>query len=296
MRGPAVVASATLLAGALAAQGQPAPDRRFGVLGSQATGPAAAAILADLGAGSVRFHLTFEGNDPDPTPLLSAGIAVVITFKNRDAANVDTTYGTPSQWPNAGFPCLSHAAYQQAVTAALTPILPLVASGAQVWEQCENEAFNATEKPLFPFWRGADQQYLTQLAAFTEAVRALDSRIRVVLTSFSSETLDAAVNPGDPDNATAVAHIEAFLASADYNVSDLHLYACVESIPSKILFVASRLPSGKPWIATENGGPDPRCATTPGDWASNPQAYEQLEAEQVPQRLGSSVTRPPTAA
>jgi hypothetical protein len=163
-----VLAVLGALAGALPAQGQPTPDRRFGVLGRQATGPSVVAILADLGAGTVRFHFTFEGNDPDPTPLLSAGVAVVITFKNRDAANVDTTYGTPSQWPNAGFPYLSRAAYQHDVTAALTPILPLVASGAQVWAQCENEAFDATEKPGFPFWRGTDQQYLAQLAAFAD--------------------------------------------------------------------------------------------------------------------------------
>jgi hypothetical protein len=116
---------------------------------------------------------------------------VVITFSNADPGNVDTTFGTPQQWPGAGFPFRSRAAYQQRVRETLLPLVPYLDTGRRLYAQAENEIGEAsilTATELngatvdTKYWRGTTDQYLIQVSAFYEAVRAVDPRIVVVPT------------------------------------------------------------------------------------------------------------------
>ncbi|MBI3952207.1 MAG: hypothetical protein HY314_17295 [Acidobacteria bacterium] len=105
-------------------------------------------ILTDLGAGRVRVNGHLDGKKGDVKPVLEAGINLVITFNNADPSNIDTTYGTPAEWIHAGFPFRSKAAYQQRIREELMPLLPYLATGRQVWVQCENEISDASANPM----------------------------------------------------------------------------------------------------------------------------------------------------
>lgn len=259
---------------------------RFGVLagGSVASQPEVVAAITDLGGGWVRVNNHLDGRGPNVKPLLDAGLNLVITFNNSDATNLDTTYGTAAQWPNAGFPFKSRVTYQQDIRNALAAVLPYVQPGRLVWVQCENEVSDASQNPSSRYWRGTLEQYLTQLQAFYEVVRSLSPATGVVLSSFASETLDTTLDPTDPRNGSAIALINKLL-TGPYDAVDLHFYGCVESIPSKAQWIAARLAAGKRWISTENGGPDSRCPATPLTWSQNSAAFEQSQAQQVATRL-----------
>jgi hypothetical protein len=264
------------------------PSSKFGVLASGvAAQPEVAGVLVDLGAAWVRVNAQLGGRDQDLSPLLDAGLNLVITFSHRDPTNVDTTFGTPAEWPNAGFPFRSKEAYQQRVREALAQWLPRRAGGRQIWVQAENEIGDAALNPRARYWRGTTDQYLAQLQAFYEAVKSTDAAIPVVLTSFASESLEAAVDRGAAHHDYAAAHLTRLLAQGHYDAVDLHFYGCVEEIPAKVQWVREHLPAGKRWISTENGGPDPRCRTTPAAWEADPARFEQLQAEQVPARLAA---------
>lgn len=276
-----------LLAGAMFAAESPTPAPcQFGVIvGGKGRVPQLVDILKDLGASCARVNCRLGDRDHDLARFLDAGLDLVVTFNNNDPANLGTTYGTPREWPNAGFPFRSKAAYQQRVRDVLEPLKPFLASGRRVWAQCENECSDAAFNPKSRYWRGTTAQYLAQIQAFREAVKSVDPAIPVVLTSFASESLSAAIEPADRRHLYAAAHLAKLLASPDYDAVDLHFYGGVEDIPAKVDWVKERLPAGKRWISTENGGPDPRCASTPISWRKNPAEFEQLQAKQVAQRL-----------
>jgi hypothetical protein len=84
------------------------------------------------------------------------------------------------------------------------------------------------------------------------------------------------------------ARLTQLLQASQYDAADLHFYGCVGDIAAKAQWVMQRLPQGKRWISTENGGPDCRCPSTPLCWSpANMAAFEQIQAEQVPARLSA---------
>lgn len=264
------------------------PHGRFGVLaGGVSDAARVVPVLQQLHSSWVRVNEHLDGRAPDFTPYLRAGIDLVITFNNADPANVNTTYGSRAQFPGAGFPFQSRERYQRQVREALAPVLPYLRRGRQVWAQCENEITDAGVNPRSRFWRGTLDQYVAQLEAFAEAVHAVEPSIPVVLTSVASRTLDAVIAPSSPVHADATRLVTRLLGAGSYDAADLHFYGCVEDIPAKIAAVQSRLPAGKRWISTENGGPDQRCRTTPAAYSDSASRFEQEQARQVPARLAA---------
>jgi hypothetical protein len=262
------------------------PPRPFGVIaGSEMSYAEALNLISDLGGKWVRINNNLDGKDQNLRMFLDANVNLVITFNNADPTNIETTYGTIAEWPNAGFPFKSKTGYQQRIQDSLTPILSYLPTG-KVWVQCENEASDASVNPNSRYWRGTTDEYLTQLQAFYEVVRSIDPSIPVVLTSFPSETLDAILDPSDPHHSLASAHLTKLL-TGQYDSVDLHFYGCLEDIPPKIQCVKGYMPEGKLWISTENGGPDSRCPSTPISWDQNPTLFEQIQAQQVPARLAA---------
>jgi hypothetical protein len=264
------------------------PSGQFGViLSGSTTYPEVVKVLAAMGAKWVRINNHLNGAGPDARSYLGAGLNVVITFNNTDPTNIDTTYGTLRQWPNSGFPYKSKEAYQLRIRESLSPLLPYLASGRRIWVQCENEVGDASVNPNARFWRGTTGQYLLQLQAFNEAVRSISPSVKLVLTSFPSEGLRAAIDPSNPRHEYATARMTDLLAKGQYDAVDLHFYGCVEDIPLEVQWIKNHMPAGKLWISTENGGPDSRCSTTPITWEKDPARLEQMQAEQVPARLSA---------
>lgn len=262
-------------------------NSHFGVITSGGKRPDIIGYLTDLGASWTRVNIHLDGNDPDLTQFLDAGINIVVTIANRDPSNVDTPYGSLSEWPNAGFPFKSKEAYQDKVRAVLSPLVSYLGHGQQIWVQAENEVSDAGLNPKSKYWRGDTNQYLAQLHVLYEAVKSLNPNIPVVLSSFPSESLDKALDSSDPLHGYAVTHMQRLLTDGQYDAADLHFYGCVEDIPAKVAWIKANMPADKLWISTENGGPDYRCASTPHHWDENPAAYEQKQAEQVAARLNA---------
>ncbi len=260
----------------------------FGVIaGRNASDDQVLPIIKDLGVQTLRVNYRLGDNqNPDLAKLLANGFDLVVMFKNDDPSNSSTTYGTPVQWPSAGFPYVDKARYEQDIQSALRPILPYLAQGRKVYAQSENEVSDASVSPKAKYWRGTTQQYLLQLAAFREAVKALDVRLAVALSGFASSGLDAVVGSG-ASTADAQKFYGKLLAAPEYDVADLHFYGCVGDIAAKASWVKARLRSGTGWISTENGGPDYRCASTSATYDQNPTLYLQTEAQQVPERLSA---------
>jgi hypothetical protein len=265
-----------------------ADSGRFGVIiGGKGLVPNLIEILKDLGVSWVRVNSQLDGHDQDFARYLDAGINMVITFSNMDPANIDTRYGPPKEFPNAGFPFKSKEAYQSRIRDALAPVLPYIAAGRQVWVQCENEIGDAATNPKSRFWRGTADQYLTQLKAFHEVVRSINPSIPVVLSSFPSESLDAVTDPNNPRHNYATKRVTRLLTEGQYDAVDPHFYGCAEDIPSKVKWIKDHMPADKRWITTENSGPDSRCRTTPISWKQDLAKFEQLQAKQVPARLAA---------
>ena len=242
-------------------------------------------LVVNSGASWVRLNLSLNANDQDYTPFLAAGLNVVLTINNRDPSNADTTYGTLQQWTRGGFPYKSRSAYEQRVSETLAPALPYLARGRQVLVQCENEVGDVAVNANGIYWRGTTDQYMAQLSGMAEAVRALSPSLRVVISSFTSDGLDAVLNPADPRYTYSTTRFSRMLTEGVYDFADLHFYGCASTIGAKAQWVTTRLPSGRGWISTENGGPDYTCSTTPLQYSQNPSAFEQSEAAQVPLRL-----------
>ncbi len=281
----AAVLAATFMQGA---GGDERVPRRFGVIVGALPDPARVVpVLQELHTSWVRVNDHLTGRASDVTPYMRAGIDVVITFNNSDPGNVDTSYGSPAQFPAAGFPYRSRERYQRRVRDALAPVLPFLARGRQVWAQCENEITDASVNPRSRYWRGTLDQYVVQLTAFAEAVRSVDPSIPIVLTSVASRTLDALIQPANPMNTEATRFITRLLNAGSYDAADLHFYGCVDDIAPKIAWVQSRLGAGKRWISTENGGPDVRCRATSRAYEAGPSQFEQEQARQVPVRLAA---------
>lgn len=283
------VAAAVFAAGLIQPPGASAPGPpRFGVLVGAVPDPVRIVpLLQRLRSSWVRVNDHLDGRSPDVTPYLRANIDVVITFNNGDRGNVDTSYGSPAQFPAAGFPFRSRERYQRQVRDALAPVLPFLGRGRQVWVQCENEITDASVNPRSRYWRGTLEQYVLQLAAFAEAVHTVDPSIPVVLTSVASRTLDALIQPANPSHADATRLVTRLLNAGPYDAVDLHFYGCVGDIAPKIAWVRSRLAAGKRWISTENGGPDDRCRATSTPYDANPSQFEQEQARQVQARLAA---------
>jgi len=259
----------------------------FGLIVGQGRRPETIAILNDLGAGWARLNEHLDGDSPDYAAFLNAGIDLVITFSNENPSNADTTYGSPADWPNSGFPYRSREDYQRQVTEILFPLIPWLDGGRQVWVQAENEVGDAALNPNAAYWRGTTDQYLLQLDAFYEATKSVDARFVVVLSSFPSEGLDALIDESDPHHAFSVQRVTRLLTEGRYDAVDLHFYGCLEDIPAKVAWVTSHMPSERIWISTENGGPDPRCPSTPLSWQDDLSAFEQEQARQVAPRLSA---------
>ena len=274
---------------ALAAVDAGVGSDRFGVLGpgEHVWGPEMLSALGDLGAACVRINVNLDGGGQGYTIFLAAGFNVVLTCANRDPGDVDTSYGSLQAWPNAGFPFVSKSAYQQRIHDLLSPALPYLVVGRQLWVQCENEVVDASFKSTARYWRGTADAYLRQLDALFEEVRAVSPSILVVASSFASETLDAGIEPAHVNHDAAVAWVTKVLAQGQYDAGDLHFYGCVDDIATKAMWVKSLLPKGKLWISTENSGPDSRCAGTPLTWDQNPTLFEQNQAQQVASRLSA---------
>lgn len=284
----AAAAAVVLLATGFTGVSAEAASVTFGRLGVHAgpgKRPDTIDHLTELGARWGRLNISLDGASPDFKSFLDAGVNVVITFNNADPTNADGTYGTPAQWPNAGFPYKSKAVYQQRIRDTLTPLLPYLAVGRQIWIQCENEVGDAAIAPNGRYWRGTTDQYLAQLQAFYEAARALHPALVVVMTSFASESLDVAINPANPKYAYETTRMIRLLTEGQYDAADPHFYGCVQDIPTKLQWLKGRLPAGRRWISTEMGGPDSRCSGTPITWTQNPTLFEQNQALQVAPRL-----------
>jgi hypothetical protein len=246
-------------------------------------------IVKDIGATCVRINCRLKDNDHNLARFFEAGIDVILTFSNNDPSNIDTKYGAPNEWPNAGFPFKSKTVYQQRVREVLIPLRPFLASGRKAWAQCENEIGDAAINPKSRYWRGTTEQYLAQIQAFREAVESISPSIPVVLTSFPSESLSALIEPDNRHHEYAERHLAKLLMSPNYSVVDLHFYGSVEDIPAKVKAIKARMPTDKPfvWISTENGGPDSRSKATPLSWKQNLPKFEELQAKQVSTRLSA---------
>ncbi|GEM_PF-1352548 len=257
----------------------------LGAHASQGRRPDTVKYLKDLGASWMRVNAFLDGNDVSLTNFLEADINLVVTFAYRDPANVRTDFGTLSDWPNGGFPFRSKAEYQQGIRAALSPLVPYLAFGHQVWVQCENEIGDVSVAPQGRFWRGTTPDYLVQLEALFDAVREINADIPVILTSFASENLDAVLDPSSATYNFQTNRIITLLTQGRYDVADLHFYGCAEDIPAKVQWIEQRMPAGTRWITTETSGPDFRCPGTPIHWQNNPILFENIEAEQVTNRF-----------
>ncbi len=264
-----------------------ATGAQFGVIaGRNIADPAMLSYAQDLGAQWIRVNYQFaRAEKPALTTLLDAGFNLVVTFKNDDPSNINTAYGTYEEWPSAGFPYKDKQRYQTVIREALTPVLPYLGKGRQVWAQAENEVTDASVNKKGKYWRGTTGQYLALLGAFSETVHALDPRLKVVLSSISSGELEAVITASNPQSANAQKHVAELLSKGQYDAVDLHFYHCAENIPAKVAWVKQRLPRGRQWISTENGGPDSRCAATPKTYDQDPGGYERLQAAQVTERL-----------
>lgn len=264
---------------------------RFGAFASLGNRPDMPGYLTELGASWTRLNYPLDGSPlTNALPFLEAGFNLVLTFNWREAGGVLTTYGTPGEWPNAGFPFLNRATYQQRVRDALTPLLPYLVLGHQVWVQCENEIGDASLAADGRYWRGTTADYLSQLGAFAEAARGLSTNFVIVLTSFASENLDTVLAPADPKYAFQTNRMITLLAQGDYDAADVHFYGGTVDIPAKAAWVTARLPAGRRWCSTENGGPDPRYSGTPVSWTNNLALFEQVQSQQVAARLDAVST------
>lgn len=274
-----------LLTLALALCATVATAHPFGVQSSLGKRPDMPGYAVDLNAQWVRVNAALDGTDADLRPFLDAGLNLVVTFHNADPANVDTTYGAIQDWPNAGFPFKTKTRYQQDVRDFLTPLLPWLAQGRQIWVQAENEIGDVGAAADGVYWRGTTDQYLVLLAAFTETVHALHPSLVVVLTSFASNNLDVAINPADPKYAYQTSRMARLLSEGQYDAADGHFYGCIEDMAARIGWLTMHLPAGKRWIATEISGPDSTCPTTPHTWRDDLAQFEQTSAQQVAPRL-----------
>jgi len=263
---------------------------RYGVMVSGAVrDPAVVAPLRDLGVRWVRVNVPIGEAQPDVRMFLDAEVNAVLTIVHRDRSNLDTTYGTPTQWPKAGFPYRDRATFERELRDLLAPLVPSLDAGRRVWVQCENEIGDASIAKQSAFWRGTTDQYLTLLAACRHAARAVDHRFVVVMSSFASESLDAALDPANPRHGYAASRLEHMLRDGSYDAVDLHFYGCVDSIAAKVAWVDARRHDHTDWISTENSGPDPRCPQTPISWRRDLARFERVEAQQVPGRLRACV-------
>lgn len=283
----------------------------FGVMASLGLNPATSTKVAELGSGWMRLNLFLANPASDASDIdrlrgyLLGGQNLIVTLVNQGPGNLDATFGTPSQWPNAGFPFRVDApAYEQNYRARLHGIVePLfqsaLAAGRQVWFQCENEVGDASISSGSVYWRGTADQYLATLAAFADEVRSVSPAIPVVLSSFASDPLEKASDPtppmmGDPGYANyqyATTLLGRLLLEGDYDFADLHFYGCVDSIDRKIDWVLARLPAGRNWISSEDGGPDiVDCPGVP-DWRTNLDGFEQAKASELLDRLAKCSAR-----
>lgn len=290
-RGPLVLAMVLLIGACAPPAASPAPRGEAGygvVAGGPIVGSALLAVLRDLGARWVRVNAMLDPKAPrqDIRTLLDGGVNVVLTLNHRDAANIDTRYGSTREWPEAGFPYRSRETYQERVRALLAPYTRDMAE-QHLFVQIENEVGDAGESSVggAKFWRGTTDQYLSLLDAAYETVKAIDEKAVVVMSGFAGGTLDAAIDPKERTHEYQVRRLTRLLGEGRYDAADLHFYQCTETIAQRSRFVIDRLPTGRRWISTENGGPDFRCAGTPLRHDTDPTRFEAIEAEQVRLRL-----------
>ncbi len=260
----------------------------YGVMVSAGTREDGAAYAKELGASWIRINVGVNGS-ADATKAvkyLDAGMHAVITLNYRNASNIDTTYGTTSEWANGGFPYKDKATYQKDVQNALKPVTGYLAKGRQIMVQAENEVGDAKVSSESKYWRGTTDQYLTQLDALHDAVKELNGSYKVVLSGFTDGAEESVLTPGTQKYNYQVSRMSTMLASPDYDYADLHFYGCSDTIAAKATWVKDHQPAGKGWIATEIGGPMPNyCGYV--DWHTDLAGFEKAQADQVATRLSA---------
>lgn len=261
----------------------------YGVIaGKNASDSSVMNILKDLGVTWLRVNYNFSGvKNPDLAVLLENDFHLVVTFNYNTTSNIDTTYGTLTEWPAAGFPFSDETKFRRDIQDALQPVLPYLDKGQLVYAQIENETADASLVPTAKYWRGTVAQYKRQLTAFATAVHGLDKRFQVTVAGIPTTELDAVIQTSNAKHDEAVKHLTALFSPTTYDAVDLHFYGCVSDIAAKASWAKAHIRNGTRWISTENGGPDSRCASTPTAYDQNPSQYLQAEAQQVSQRLSA---------
>lgn len=289
----------------------PTATDRDGVMVSAGNRPDDVGYTQDLNGKWVRtnFALTSE-RDPitgkgrsasKAIKYLDAGINVILTINDQDDSNILTPYGDLATWPKAGFPYADKTVFQKDVADAVEPLLPYLDQGREIWIQSENEVGDASyssqngKKDGNMFWRGTTLDYLQTLDALAEEIHGLDSRLKVVLSSFTSVAEDVVIAPPDPQDPQyeqklisynyQVLRMGTMLADPNFDVADLHFYGCASDIAAKVQWVQDHMPADKLWVTTEMSGPDyPVC---PGaiDWQQDLAGFEQQQAVEVTTRM-----------
>ncbi len=270
----------------------PTATIRDGVMVSAGERPDSDDYAVELGAKWVRTNHDIERNAVTQNILLAtqvpkfldAGLNVLLTLSNQDDQNIDISFGTLTDWPNAGFPFLNETTYKESITTILEPLHAYLDQGRKIWVQCENEVGDASVNTENRYWRGTTDQYLLLMNACTAAVHAADARFVAVMQGFASGPLDAVLNPNDPAYDYQTDRISTLLSDAAYDAVDLHFYGCADVIDEKVAWIKGHMPAEKPWISTENSGPHPDCPGAP-KWQDDLAAFEAEQATEVTTRM-----------
>src|ERR1041385_2637430 len=99
---------------------------QYGVHDSAGRDPADVSLITGLGASIVRINMGVAGPKANRTgaKFLDAGLDLVLTCNYVNPTNIDTTYGTPTQYPSAGFPALSGTFLTDDIAGMLTSLVP----------------------------------------------------------------------------------------------------------------------------------------------------------------------------
>lgn len=259
----------------------------YGVMASAGGRADGATYAQDLGASWVRVNFNVDGKNSVSTAIkyLDGGLNAVVTLTYQNASNVDTTNGTVSDWPKAGFPYKDKSVFENDIKKSIASLTPYLSKGRTIYVQYENEVTDVGYAKNSAFWRGTTDQYLTNLSAFAEAVHSVNASYKVVESSFTSQALATVAHPdGSQKYNFQLDRMTKMLASSAYDYADLHFYNCVSDIAPEVAWVKAHLPKGKGWVTTENSGPTPQCAGSVS-WQQDLTKFEQAEASDVTARF-----------
>lgn len=282
----------------------PTATNRDGVMVSAGNRADGITYANDLRARWIRTNVDANGTgDTHMHKFLDAGFNLFLTFVYDNPNNIDeSTYGTLAEWPSAGFPYATTQSgkqtFQDDIGTLVAPLVPYLDAGRQIYLQYENEVSDSSVAPQAKYWRGTTAQYLSNFDAFAEKVRALDSRFKVVLSSFTNQAEEAVIDPLNPSYGYQISRLGTMLSDTNYDAIDLHFYGCPTTMGSKVQWFRDYWSTNnivnKEWVTTENGGPMPNYCDYPVngryvDW-NNPTeltTFEDAQAAQVSQRMGN---------